>query len=186
MSEEPKNCPFCGGKARYTHYINAINGGHVIHCDNFSMCLLLPKCGEDTEAEAIAAWNRRFVCPDKHGKPVYAGDKFNFLSNCDPPIKLHFAWSVPQLRYMYENERGDTWRPNSSDKIELIEESETTINEMTEILESLGWDYAESSDGTGDMFLYWDHTKKMPAWCPDTITSCECLETVWQWYRKRE
>lgn len=28
-----------------------------------------------TEAEAIAAWNHRFVCLDKNGNKVYAGDK---------------------------------------------------------------------------------------------------------------
>ncbi len=61
----------------------------------------------------------------------------------------------------------------------------TTIKEMIEILESLGWDYAESSDETGDMFLYWDHTKDMPEWCPDAITSCECLDDVWRWYLER-
>ena len=64
--------------------------------------------------------------------------------------------------------------------------NERTTDEMVEILESLGWDYAESSDGTGDMFLYWDHTKDMPAWCPDAITSCECLDDVWKWYLESE
>lgn len=56
-------------------------------------------------------------------------------------------------------------------------------NEKIEILEALGWVYEESSDGTGDMFMYWDDpTKEMPEWCSDNITSCECLDDVWQCY----
>ena len=65
--------------------------------------------------------------------------------------------------------------------------TERTTDEMVEILEALGWDYAESSDGTGAMFMYWgDPTKEMPEWCSDNTTSCECLDDVWRWYSERE
>ena len=64
---------------------------------------------------------------------------------------------------------------------ELIQE--VGEKEKIEILEALGWVYQESSDGTGDMFMYWDDpTKEMPEWCSDNTTSCECLDDVWQWY----
>ncbi len=32
-----------------------------------------------TKAQATAAWNRRYVCPDKNGKPVYAGNEVNCI-----------------------------------------------------------------------------------------------------------
>lgn len=55
-------------------------------------------------------------------------------------------------------------------------------NIIAEGLESMGWDYAESSDGTGDKFMYWsDPTKNMPKWCPQNTTSCECIEDVFSW-----
>ena len=58
-----------------------------------------------------------------------------------------------------------------------------TEAEKIEILESLGWDYAGSSDGAGDMFMYWDDVSEdMPDWVPDAVTSCECLDVVWGWY----
>ena len=62
-------------------------------------------------------------------------------------------------------------------------ESEPTDDDKIAILEALGWDYAESSDGTGDIFLYWDDpSRDMPEWCTGNVTSCECLEVVWGWY----
>lgn len=60
---------------------------------------------------------------------------------------------------------------------------ELSIEEMVEIVEGFGWDYAESSDGTGDMFVYWDHLNgDMPDWAGDNMTSCECLETIYEMY----
>ena len=53
-----------------------------------------------------------------------------------------------------------------------------TTDEMNQQLEGFGWDYAESSDGTGDMFMYWDHTSGDPPKWADWITSCECIEDV--------
>lgn len=65
----------------------------------------------------------------------------------------------------------------------MSDKQEVSENEKIEILEAFGWDYAESSDGTGDMFMYWAELgKEMPDWCSDNTTSCECLDDVWQWY----
>ncbi len=123
MSEELKTtlaaCLFCGGEITLSPCLG--QDRYDFNCD----CPHTISIWAENENEAIETLSKRFVCPDKNGKPVYAGDEFNFLSDCDPPIKLHFVWSVPQLRYMYENERGDTWRPSSSDEIELIEGSES-------------------------------------------------------------
>ncbi len=50
---------------------------------------------------------------------------------------------------------------------------------VQEFLESMGWDYAESSDGTGDKVLYWDDvTQDMPGWCSKNTTSCKTIEDV--------
>lgn len=52
------------------------------------------------------------------------------------------------------------------------------------LAEGLGsdcWDYAESDDGTGDMFMYADHTIDPPSWCSENMTSCECIEDIFSW-----
>lgn len=65
---ELKMCLFCGCK-----YSSVISNSTKYHVD----CNRCHATGEEkwTEAEAIAAWNRRFVCPDKNGKAVFAGDE---------------------------------------------------------------------------------------------------------------
>ena len=52
---------------------------------------------------------------------------------------------------------------------------------IAEGLDSFCWDYAESDDGTGDMFMYADHTIEPPKWAADNMTSCECIEDVFSW-----
>jgi len=53
---------------------------------------------------------------------------------------------------------------------------------LAEGIEGFGWDYVESSDGTGDKFMYWNDPKQdMPNWCPRNTTSCECIEDVFSW-----
>lgn len=109
-------CP-CGDKAA----VLDVGGRFRVYCNN-SRCFIGPS--RETEAEAIAAWNRRYVCPDKNGKPVYAGEWFNFLSDRDPPVKLRFVWVQKTLRYMIENEEGSLYFPAPKDKIELIQEQD--------------------------------------------------------------
>ena len=53
---------------------------------------------------------------------------------------------------------------------------------MLEHLDSFGWDYAESSDGTGDMFMYWDHLNGDPPGWADWVSSCETIEDVFKAY----
>ena len=61
-------CPYCGSDDCY------------VFPDISWFSVRCRGCGaegpiKDTLAEAIAAWNRRYVCPDKNGDPVYAGDE---------------------------------------------------------------------------------------------------------------
>lgn len=61
------------------------------------------------------------------------------------------------------------------------EAAEKSVEEMLEELDEFGWDYAESSDGTDAMFMYWDPTNgDMPDWCGENLTSCECIETIYE------
>lgn len=115
MNEKLKVCPFCNGNA--------------IADSNHPQNGYTARCAGECEAEiwggslekAINDWNRRFVCLDKDGAKVFAGDEFNFNSKGRPPIKLHFVWSKQRLRWLYENDQSDTWIPKSSDNITLIE-----------------------------------------------------------------
>ncbi len=72
---ELKPCPFCGGEGRLNHTAIGTQFFPQIVC---MKCFL--KCEPcQSAAEAIAAWSRRFVCYDKNGKPVYAGDDVKAL-----------------------------------------------------------------------------------------------------------
>jgi hypothetical protein len=50
MSDELKPCPFCGGEP--------IMGAWDVECDN-PLCEVQPTVAGQSQAEAIAAWNRR-------------------------------------------------------------------------------------------------------------------------------
>lgn len=56
MSDDLKPCPFCG--ARVATYRDEI-GGYEIYCDGELGCAGDGDSRYSTEAEAIAAWNRR-------------------------------------------------------------------------------------------------------------------------------
>lgn len=76
MSNEQKSelaaCLHCNGAAMedFTFVGRREETKHYIFCQGCGAQTGLYK----TKAEAITAWNRRYVCPDKHGKAVYAGD----------------------------------------------------------------------------------------------------------------
>ena len=71
MSEELL-CQHCGHKGD----IFQAGEYYAIRCSS-EECPMGEVCTklERTEAEAIAAWNRRYVCLDTHGKKVFAGDR---------------------------------------------------------------------------------------------------------------
>ncbi len=74
MSNELLPCPFCGGEGRIMTALDH-------HAKAMRFCTTCTSCRADmyhwvnTEAEAIAAWNRRYVCLDKNGDKVFAGDQ---------------------------------------------------------------------------------------------------------------
>ncbi len=80
MSTDLLPCPYCGSEAEI----------HSFYGSNSDKVLYIPRCTSDTcighhhhksytsKAEAIAAWNRRFVGLDKNEDKVYAGDKVKY------------------------------------------------------------------------------------------------------------
>lgn len=92
--------------------------------------------------------------------------------------KRKWPHRVTSSRFMYKS-LARTWFEVTDVRVALAQD--ITVDEMLQDLDGLGWDYAESSDGTGDMFMYWDHLNgDMPKWCGENMTSCECLETIFE------
>ncbi len=125
MSEELINCAHCNGEA-------TVEDGRwhtwVIVCDD---------CGATsdsfaTKAEAIAAWNKRFVRNDKNGKPVFAGDEvrcvpLDFVKITHPDkgtvvwCELIYGWTIAVGKRKYALK--------DFAEIELVEESEAPDGE---------------------------------------------------------
>ncbi len=73
MTNKKLKCPYCGSDLVVPATIGFGSHPWAAKCER---CLAEgPTCR--TKAEAIAAWNRRYVCDDKNGKPVYGGDEVN-------------------------------------------------------------------------------------------------------------
>ena len=84
MSTELLPCPFCGWPAES----NA--GGLDIYCSNQYGCDAFD-C-----SMSVKDWNRRFVCLDKNGDPVYAGNKVRLgCGCCEYVIELRNGFAVP-------------------------------------------------------------------------------------------
>jgi hypothetical protein len=62
MSEELKKCPFCGGEAKTKSRVWGGKKKFRLYCGN-RKCLSVITHWYDSFAEAIAAWNKRIVCP---------------------------------------------------------------------------------------------------------------------------
>ena len=103
-----KLCPFCGSDDCHVFPDISWFSVRCRGCDGEGPV-------KDTHEEAIAAWNRRYICPDKNGKKVYAGDEvktaFRGMISLEPVMTIMFG-GRPNRRMCF-----------SSD-IELIEESE--------------------------------------------------------------
>ena len=82
MSTELLPCPFCGSEAKATYIGNDRTKSRKIEvkCQN-KMCRITQVTGairygfDWLDDVSCAAWNRRFVCLDKNGKKVFAGDE---------------------------------------------------------------------------------------------------------------
>ena len=55
-----------------------------------------------------------------------------------------------------------------------------------EILTIFGWDIAESEDGSGDIFAYWDHENGEPPKWATWATSCECVESLIESFKESD
>jgi len=112
MTEKLLPCPTCGHEPEYAMFLPT---RHAVYCHN-------PKCPvwhrtkyHFTKAEAIAAWNHRFVCHDKNGEEVYAGDMIRtaFRGTVHlAPVMIVMFGGQPNRRLIY------------SDQIELIQEAD--------------------------------------------------------------
>ena len=77
-------CPYCGSEPME-------RGEGVVMCNNTK-----DLCQNRASVFTIAAWNRRFVCLDKNGDPVYAGNKVRLgCGCCEYVIELRNGFAVP-------------------------------------------------------------------------------------------
>ena len=91
MSNELLPCPFCGSEAE-------IVPEHVswqVRCTGGTKCATWPVTNWRTRKEVIDLWNRRFVCLDKNGDKVFAGDKvrtaFRGTISLEPVMTVMFG-----------------------------------------------------------------------------------------------
>lgn len=111
-------CPFCGGEAAYKYLPNlGVKISHAIGCTGCSV-----KVFAQTEAEAIVAWNRRYVCDDKNGEAVYAGDEVGIHWPGEEKSKAIVTFDL-RWGYLFEDEP-DAWTYDEVGEIELIQGSE--------------------------------------------------------------
>ena len=80
MSENLKNCPFCGSKADMWSW----NGGVRIECSNFDQRCHLVSIEGKTEAEAIEKWNHRVERTAK----VDFSESVPHCTACENPLTL--------------------------------------------------------------------------------------------------
>lgn len=117
--ENLKPCPFCGGEAE-------TDFGFEDHDTKTYFYVVCLKCGAEaigckTKAEAIAAWNRRFVRLDRNGKKVYAGDKVMVI-NDDGDIEDMQPITLGGQIVSYRGDVQCITDPSFNYAIELIEE----------------------------------------------------------------
>ncbi len=128
--------------------------------------------------QITTCWRGHTVCgnyPDNGGifKRELSGNEWKRWSDRKKP---HAKTSS---LFMYKS-LARTWLKVTRVWIERVQDI-SPDDILAEGLGSYCWDYAESSDGTGDMFMYADHTVESPSWCPNNMSSCECIEDVFSW-----
>ena len=85
-----ENCPFCNSD------LIGVSGGMGSHPFSVKCArCLMEGPPERTREQAIAAWNRRYVCDDKNGKAVYADSHFRIWGK----DILCFVWDSEFLRW---------------------------------------------------------------------------------------
>jgi len=126
MSNELLPCPFCGATVGNAMAIWEIRGeGWRVGCVN-EECgmakIITHPC--PTRAEAIAAWNRRFVCLDKNGDKVYSDSTIIGVRGDHEVDECHvcyesFQWWAVEAQATYGVRQ--SYALSSFDEIELIE-----------------------------------------------------------------
>jgi hypothetical protein len=108
-NEDLKPCPCCGQwpRTRLTQQNQT-----EFRCKTEGCPLSLGWC-------SVAAWNRRYVCPDKNGEAVFAGDGVRVLYGESRDLKGHVVWNKKHLRWtvVCGGKIVSFWQ----DQIELIE-----------------------------------------------------------------
>ena len=132
---------------------------------------------------------------------IYRADGDSPMSFCgiddgrDEILKVPEPHWAEWDRLVYKTSQGCNWRPNIHMpkwaartwvkvlRVWVEQIQDISIDDvLAEGIESFGWDYAESSDDTGDMFMYWDNQNGDPPKWADWITSCECIEDIFRAY----
>ena len=98
MGEELKPCPFCGGSADVGEQFDPDGAYYFVNCTECmaSTDVLLGQQSGYTEAEAIAAWNRR--APD--AALIEAGDRLVGVMD-DLVIHITMGWETDVLESPY-------------------------------------------------------------------------------------
>ncbi len=123
-------CPYCGEKDYVSMAWDSRRTSSLQHYGECHACKTQGPAAKN-RAEAIAAWNKHFVCPDKRGDSVYAGDEVKFRVWDAAPTK-HFrkcqvvAHRAEHGRHGYGlvGQNGFWTDVFRSDQIELIKEGE--------------------------------------------------------------
>ncbi len=105
MSDTLLLCPYCGWPAERGA------GGLDIHCSNQYGCDAFD-C-----SMSIKDWNRRYVCPDKNGDKVFAGDEVK----CGPFQGKVVADMISGMGLLVEGDVLPLYLPHKFE-IELIKE----------------------------------------------------------------
>ncbi len=125
-------CPFCGGKA-ITENVSETPKANGPPKMGFTfipqVTISCETCattsgefeGEGAQAEAIAAWNRRFVCLDKNGDKVYARDSV-MLKTCTGYYNGIVTWRAAHADWVVLYGSDSIGWGIRSDNIELIKE----------------------------------------------------------------
>ena len=134
MSNELLPCPFCGGEAKplKNYRMSGVCVGCEHSIENPHPAIQCLCCGGVMMGSA-EHWDRRFVCLDKNGDKVFAGDDFWFESfevegitsyKLDEQERGCFAWMPTYGRWGIDIDNAIVWYdgPLSDLHIELVKE----------------------------------------------------------------
>ena len=116
-------CPFCGGRP-VVWQIEKVEDWRVGCAHESCQMYRVTTLHKPTKAEAIAAWNRRYVCDDKNGDPVFVGDEVKISSEKGVVYEVVYDddvaafalhdWEASSHTFFYEL--------HSDEQIELVQE----------------------------------------------------------------